>query len=56
MSDIREEKKISFTKQDKVKAGKVLYIIGMVFLFLALILVFSLNWMFKKFGHEFCLK
>lgn len=51
MSDIREEKKISFTKQDKVKAGKVLYIIGMVFLFLALILVFSLNWMFKKFGH-----
>ncbi len=52
MSDIRsDEKKFSFTKVERKKAGKVLYIIGMILLFIAVLLLFSLNWMFVKFGH-----
>ena len=52
MSDIRsDEKKFSFTKVERKKAGKVLYIIGMILLFIAVLLLFSLNWMFVKSGH-----
>ncbi|GEM_PF-194406 len=51
MSENELQNKFEFKTVKKRPAGRVLYIIGLVLLFIAILLLFSLNWMFAKFGH-----